>query len=224
MEQLVKIKSIDHVTHDVLRIRYEKPDGFEYVPGQAADIAINKPEWKDTLSCFTFTSLPEDDFLEFTVKTYPSRNRVTNELLSAKAGDQLILHEPFGAIQYKGDGVFIAGGAGVTPFIAILKELEKEGKIANNKLLFANKSEADIIDKERFEKLLGDNFVNILSDEERQGYAHGFIDAEFIKKYGGDKKEQYYYICGPDPMLDAMQENLHALGVADDYIVTEDFG
>ncbi len=224
MEQLVKIQSIDHVTHDVLRIRYDKPRGFEYIPGQAADIAVNKPEWKDTLSCFTFTSLPEDDFLEFTIKTYPSRNRVTNQLLSAKVGDELILHDPFGAIQYKGDGVFIAGGAGVTPFIAILKQLKNEGKMGNNKLLFANKKEEDIIDKSRFEDWLGKNFVNILSEEENADYPHGFIDADFIKKHAGDTKNQYYYICGPDPMLEAMREHLHTLGVGDSYIVTEDFG
>jgi ferredoxin-NADP reductase len=41
----------------------------------------------------------------------------------------------FGAIEYKGEGVFIAGGAGVTPFIAILRQLQAENKIANNKLI-----------------------------------------------------------------------------------------
>ncbi len=223
MGQIVRIKSIEKVTHDVLRIKFEKPEGFSYVPGQAADIAVNKSEWKETLSCFTFTSLPEDDFLEFTIKTYPSRNRVTGELLKAKAGDQLILHEPFGAIHYKGNGIFIAGGAGVTPFIAILKQLEKEGKIADNKLIFANKTTADIIDEKRFAKLLGKNFINILSDEENEKYAHGFVDAEFIKKYANTQAE-YYYICGPDPMLDAVQKQLHSLGVKDEFIVMEDFG
>lgn len=223
MGQIVRIKSIEKVTHDVLRIKFEKPEGFSYVPGQAADIAVNKSEWKETLSCFTFTSLPEDDFLEFTIKTYPSRNRVTGELLKAKAGDQLILHEPFGAIHYKGNGIFIAGGAGVTPFIAILKQLDKEGKIADNKLIFANKTTADIIDEKRFAKLLGKNFINILSDEENEKYAHGFVDAEFIKKYANTQAE-YYYICGPDPMLDAVQKQLHSLGVKDEFIVMEDFG
>lgn len=223
MGQIVTIKSIEKVTHDVLRIKFEKPEGFSYVPGQAADIAVNKPEWEDTLSCFTFTSLPEDDFLEFTIKTYPSRNRVTGELLKAKAGDQLILHEPFGAIHYKGNGIFIAGGAGVTPFIAILKQLEKEGKIAHNKLIFANKTTADIIDEKHFEELLGKNFINILSDEENEKYAHGFVNAEFIKKYT-DAQAEYYYICGPDPMLNAVQKQLHSLGVKDEFIVMEDFG
>jgi ferredoxin-NADP reductase len=50
-----------------------------------------------------------------------------------------------GRIEYKGEGVFIAGGAGVTPFIAILRQLQAENKIANNKLIFTNKTANDII-------------------------------------------------------------------------------
>jgi predicted ferric reductase len=40
-----------------------------------------------------------------------------------KHGDELIIRDVWGAIEYKGE-VFIAGGAGVTPFIAILRQLQ----------------------------------------------------------------------------------------------------
>ena len=83
MEQYpVKIKSVEHVTHDVLRIQTEKPGQFNFRPGQATEISINKDEWLDERRPFTFTCLPENDFLEFTIKTYPSHNGVTNELLT----------------------------------------------------------------------------------------------------------------------------------------------
>lgn len=52
---------------------------------------------------------------------------VTNELLSLKAGDNLIVNDIFGAIHYKGEGTFIAGGAGVTPFISIFRDLKANG-------------------------------------------------------------------------------------------------
>jgi ferredoxin-NADP reductase len=51
----------------------------------------------------------------------------------------------FGArLNIKAKRVFIAG-AGVTPFIAILRQLQAENKIANNKLIFTNKTANDII-------------------------------------------------------------------------------
>lgn len=69
MKKIIEIRSIEHLTHDVLRIVAEKPTGLPFVPGQAADISINKPGWENELRAFTFTALPEDDHLEFTIKT-----------------------------------------------------------------------------------------------------------------------------------------------------------
>lgn len=222
MAHKVKIKSIEHLTHDVLKIVTEKPEGFTYTPGQATDITINQEGWDKEYRTFTFTSLPDDDFIEFNIKTYPSHNGVTNHLLTLKAGDELNIFDVYGDIQYKGEGVFLAGGAGITPFIAILKELEKEGKVGNNKLIFANKTQADIIRRDLFENLLGDNFINVLSDEEVEGFEHGFVTEEIIKKYS-DVNTQYYYLCGPPPMMDAVQKQLGSLGIGADRIVKEAF-
>ncbi len=222
MSKAVKVKSVEHLTHDVIRIRTEKPEGIQYMPGQAMDISINKAGWEDKLSAFTFTSLPEDDYIEFTIKTYPSRKRVTNELLSLKSGDEILTYKPFGDIHYKGDGIFLAGGAGITPFIAILKNLEKQHKVGNNKLIFANKTKGDIILKDYFDKLLGKNFINILSDEQVEGFEHGFINAELIKKYS-EENLKYYYLCGPKPMMNAVEKHLASLGVDSEHIVKEGF-
>ncbi|MDD3742782.1 MAG: FAD-binding oxidoreductase [Lentimicrobiaceae bacterium] len=217
----LKVKSVENATHDVLRIRIEKPQGFEFEPGQATEIAIKKKDWEFELRPFTFTCLPSDDYLEFTIKTYPEHKGVTNELLNLKAGDELIVGEPWGTINYKGPGVFIAGGAGVTPFIAIFRHLHSKNEIGNNKLIFANKTSADIINKDEFSKILGDNFVNILSHEEKTGYAHGYIDLNLLKQH--TEQGLYYYVCGPDPMMDIMVDYLHQLGVNDKYIVKEEF-
>ncbi|MCO6461566.1 MAG: hypothetical protein J5I59_09190 [Saprospiraceae bacterium] len=222
MSNLVKITSIEPITHDVYRIRAEKPDGIEYRPGQAVDISLNKEGWNDEIRTFTFTSIPSDDFIEFTIKTYPGHNGVTNQIRSLKAGDEIYLYDIYGDIEYKGEGVFIAGGAGITPFIAILKKLEKENQIGNNKLIFANKSKADIIDASKFDKLLGSQFINVLSDENIPGFEHGFITPEIIKKHSSDLN-QYFYLCGPPPMMDAVLKHLASLGVKEENIVKEGF-
>lgn len=222
MSHIVKIKKHEHLTHDVIHIVAEKPESLTYQPGQAVDVSINKPGWEEELRPFTFTSLPEDDQIEFTIKTYPSHEGVTNELLSLNPGDELIIGEVFGDINYKGEGVFIAGGAGVTPFIAILKNLQKQNKIGNNKLLFANKTKADIILEDTFDQWLGNNFINILSDEELTGYEYGYINADLIQKHK-DNGLKHFYLCGPDPMMEAVEKHLHSLGVEDEAIVREGF-
>src|ERR1019366_5292638 len=204
-QHIIKINSIEKITHDVLKIITEKPLGYIFTPGQATEISINKNGWKDKKNPFTFTCLPDNDYLEFTIKTYPSHKSVTNELLQLKINDELILHEIFGAISYKGEGVFIAGGAGVTPFISIFRYLQSKNEIGNNKLIFANKTKSDIILEEEFKKLLGNNFINILSDEKVQGYANGKITEDFIKtnSHGINK---LFYLCGPPPMMEAIEK------------------
>jgi len=222
LEHIVKILSIEHLTHDVLKIVAEKPAGLTYVPGQAVDFSINKPGWEKTLSPFTFTSLPEEDHVEFNIKTYPSRHRITNQLLSMHPGDEIILGEVFGDIHYQDEGMFIAGGAGITPFIAIFKWLEKNNKLGNNKLIFANKTKADIIKEDWFRKILGPNFINILSAEHHLGYEHGFITKEIIQR-NMDPTTKYYYYCGPDPMMDAVEKILAELRISGDSIIREGF-
>jgi ferredoxin-NADP reductase len=126
----------------------------------------------------------------------------------------------WGAISYKGEGVFIAGGAGVTPFISIFRYLKSKNKINNNKLIFANKTKADIIHKDEFESLLGSAFINILSQENLQGYAHGRITENFLKENISDFIKSFY-ICGPPEMIDAVQSQLAKLGVGNNSIVVE---
>lgn len=221
-EFIVKIKSADKITHDVLKIVTEKPRGYHFTPGQATEVAINKAGWDKEGRPFTFTCLPEDDYLEFTIKTYPLHNGVTSELLQVKPGDELILHDVFGAIEYKGEGVFIAGGAGVTPFISIFRFLHSNNKIGGNKLIFANKTKADIILKGEFENLLGKNFINILSDEKSDGYANGYITEEFLRK-NITNPGQKIYLCGPDPMMEAVERILPNLGIDATGIIKEQF-
>ena len=217
---IVKTKSTDHVTHDVVRIILEKPAGYTFTPGQATEVAINKNGWKEERRPLTFTSLPGEDHLEFTIKTYPSRKGVTNEILNLKPGDELIIHDVWGAISYKGEGVFIAGGAGITPFLSIFRYLESKNEINNNLLIFANKTKADIIHEAEFKKLLGNAFINILSDEEVSGYAHGMITEDFLKAHIVNFNKPFY-VCGPPPMMDAIQKQLTNLGVGSNSIVVE---
>jgi ferredoxin-NADP reductase len=216
----VSIRSIQQVTHDVLAINTDKPDGYQYTPGQATDVAINKTQWTDETRPFTFTGLPTDDFLAFTIKTYPSHNGVTNQLLKLAPGDELLIGDSWGAISYKGPGLFIAGGAGITPFIAIFRQLQKENRLAGNRLLFANKKKEDIILHSFLENALGKEMISILSDETLPGHHHGFITKGLLKELIPPDCE-HFYICGPPPMMASVMKSLKELGVAEKSMTIE---
>lgn len=221
-EHIVKIINVENVTHNVKRFTLSKPENYIFTPGQATDIVINKPEWLKERRPFTFTGLNEWDRLEFTIKIYDDHEGVTNQLGKLKAGDELILHDIWGAIHYKGEGVFIAGGAGVTPFIAIFRQLNKDKKLGNNQLIFSNKTSKDIILKDEFEQMLGDHFINTLTQEKTDQYDNSLINEEYLKEKIKDL-DQYFYICGPDPMIEAISNDLQKMGVDKDKIVIEEF-
>ncbi|MEP7197501.1 MAG: FAD-binding oxidoreductase [Saprospiraceae bacterium] len=217
---IVKIISVEFVTHDVKRFIIQKPEGYKFTPGQATEISINTSILKKEKRPFTFTSLNDNEHLEFTIKIYDSHNGITKELGRLKHGDELIIRDVWGAIEYKGEGVFIAGGAGITPFIAILRQLHSENKIANNKLIFTNKTESDIILKKEFDEILGKSFINTLTDENKEDYENGKIDAAFLKKFIIDFT-QHFYVCGPPSFVEVISKALTSLGAKTEAVVFE---
>lgn len=220
MEHILKIISIAEVTHNVRRIRLEKPAGYSYVPGQATEVSINTPAWKEEKRPFTFTSLNTDPYLEFTIKCYTDHEGVTKQVSSLKAGDELIIDDAWGAIEYKGEGYFIAGGAGITPFIAILRQLHKERKLENNKLFFSNKTPADIIYEKELKEMLGNNAVFIITKKEDGTHPSNYIDEDFLKA-NVDSFTKHFYVCGPDPMIKAINDILVKNGASPDAVVFE---
>ncbi len=219
-EHIVKILSVEPVTHNVRRFKVEKPIEYKYIPGQATEVAINKPQWEKERRPFTFTSLNEWDHLEFTIKIYADHDGVTNQLGQLKPGDEILLHDVWGAIHYKGAGVFIAGGAGVTPFIAIFRQLQHDDELDGNTLLFSNKTHKDIILKDEFSAMLGSKFINTLTKENMPGYDYHAINEEYLRQKINNFDQQFY-ICGPDKMVKDVHEILKKLTGKDDLITIE---
>ncbi|MFC1700371.1 FAD-binding oxidoreductase [Patescibacteria group bacterium] len=221
MEYIVKILEIEQLTHDIKRFVVEKPKNVEFIPGQATSIAINTKDLRKKKRPFTFTSLNEDPSLEFIIKEYPDHNGITQELHKLKVGDELIVEDPWGTIKYDDKGIFIAGGAGVTPFIAILRQLCKEDKISGNKVFFSNKTSKDVIlEDELREKIPEENLILTLTKEKHPDYHYGRIDEKFIRENVTDFS-QNFYICGPKQMIVDIKNILVSLGASSQEIVFE---
>ncbi len=220
-EYVVKIIDAGFVTHDVKRFTIERPDGYTFIPGQGTDVSINLPNWRDKLRPFTFTNIPKADYLEFMIKIYMDhKDGVTQMLSRINAGGELILHDVFGAIQYKGPGVFIAGGAGVTPFISIFRELQRTKQLPGNKLICSNKGPTDVILNDEFQKMLKDNFINIYTRQNNIGFLGRRIDRDFLVEHVSNFG-QYFYVCGPDKFVSDIKALLFDLGAEPESLVIE---
>ncbi|POY36599.1 flavodoxin reductase [Solitalea longa] len=219
-EHIVKILHTEYVTHDVKRFRFEKPIGYQFEPGQATEVAINTEGWKEERRPFTFTSLNQWDYLEFTIKIYNDHNGVTHELGKLNAGGELIIHDVWGTINYKGPGVFIAGGAGVTPFIAIIRDLDQKGQLPGNSLIFSNKTQADVILDKEFTELLGADFHKVFTRETVMGFKEHYIDELYLKETIKNF-DQHFYVCGPEKFMTNICQMLESLGAKTEALVFE---
>lgn len=217
---IVKILKATYITHDVKCFKVEKPSGYTFNPGQATEVSINLPLWKNQLRPFTFTCLRDDDYLEFMIKIYRDHDGVTNMLGKTIAGAELILHDVFGAIQYKGPGVFIAGGAGITPFISIFRDLNKKNELNGNTLIYSNKTSEDVILQVELEEMLHDRFIRLYTRENVLGFRGRRIDRDYLIDHISDFG-QHFYICGPGEFVKSITKDLQDLGANLDVIVIE---
>lgn len=220
MEQhIVKIIEIEKLSYNVKKFIVEKPLDFIFSPGQACDVAVNKPKLEKEFRPFTPIGLTCDEHLEFAIKEY-KRGGFTEEIHKLKVGDELILGEVYGDIKYAGPGIFFAGGTGVNPFYAIFQDLSEKKELDGNILLFSNKTKDDIMLENEL-KVFRDFGLKILfmvTDKEAEGYFFGRIDYEFLKEFVKNLN-QNFYICGPPQFDKDVKNALIKLGVKDEDVV-----
>lgn len=220
MAHTLTLQGIEPVTPDTYHLIFNKPDDFTYEPGQAAELTLDEKGWRDEDRPFTMTSLPTDPTLEFVIKSYPDHDGVTAHIPNLKPGDQVFLDGPFGAITDHGVGTFIAGGAGVTPFIAILKKQAAAGEHGSH-LIFANETKADIIMKGLWDSLSGLKTTFVVGEEAEGQMREGQVNKDLLSDVI-ENLDQPFYICGPGGMVDDVRDTLRKMGVTDDNIITED--
>ncbi len=220
MPHIVKILHSEFITPNVKRFTVERPPDFAFKPGQATDLSINTPEWKDQLRPFTFTSLTTAAYLEFVIKIYDDHDGVTKQLGLLHAGAELLLHDVYGAITFQGPGYFIAAGAGVTPFIAILRDLHSRNELGECTLLVSDRSATEVILDVELTRMLGDRFIRVFTREHVIGFKQRHIDRDTLVMLVHDF-DQHFYVCGPDDFVRDITALLLGLGVKPESLVFE---
>lgn len=220
MNTRVTLLMSQFVTHDVKHFIVSKPADFSIAPGQGVELAIDRPDLRDQGRPFTPTGLAADGVLEFTIKAYADHAGVTQALHQMEPGAELLMSEPFGTIRYQGPGVFVAGGAGITPFLAILRDLARRGELERQTLIFSNKTPRDVICEKELRHLLGERCLLLSTGVDAPGYAHRRVDRAFLEENIADF-DQHFYVCGPPPFMEAVNRALTELGARAENLVFE---
>ena len=106
----------------------------------------------------------------------------------AKPGNRFRMSEPTGEFHYetlrdKKQIVCIAGGAGITPFISMARSMADKDEPYEMILFYGARDEAHLAYQAELDELCqktGLRVVYVLSDEEKSGFAHGFITADLM--------------------------------------------
>jgi len=218
------LQEIEPVTHDTYRLTFPRPDGYTFTPGQATEVTLAKDGLRDEARPFTFVSQPDQDELRFIIKSYPEHDGVTEHIPELEPGDRVRIGDAWGAIQDRGPGVFIAGGAGITPFIPILRQRRRQGTLQGCTLVFSNLTERDIILRDEWEAMEdeGLDLWLLVTDEPGSALSHRMLDQDALAGRFPDAAEQRFYLCGPQPMVEDLTAALKALGADPEAITLEE--
>lgn len=104
----------------------------------------------------------------------------------------------------------IAGGSGVTPFLSMMKAIREGSEEFRLTLVYGARTRAHIpFDPDEF-RGDGVDAVVVLSEEEAEGFRHGFITADLLKEYIDE--DTSVFMCGPDAMYRFVTGELNSLG------------
>jgi propane monooxygenase reductase component len=230
---VAEVVSKDAVTHDMrhLVLRLIEPGEIKYFPGQYMDITI-----PDTGAVRSFsmanTSSRESGLLEFIIKIYPDGQ--FSKFLAEKLaeGDRLDLSGPFGVFTLRegeNDLVFVGGGAGLAPILALLRTMAERGIQRKATFFYGARTKQDLCFeaelRELEEKLPNFRYVPALSepaDGEDWDGETGLI-TDVVRRHASDLTGAHAYVCGPPPMVEAALPLMSQLGVEEKRIYYDKF-
>ncbi|MBL8012008.1 MAG: flavodoxin reductase [Flavobacteriales bacterium] len=204
----------------VKRFTLSRPKGFRFTPGQGCMVSIDRDGWRDRARPFTFTALPRARTLELIVKIYDAHEGVTRQLRTLGKGEHLLLGEAFGTITYQGPGVFLAGGAGITPFLAILRQLHQDKALKGHTLIWSNRRADDLFLDDELGRMLGRHYLKTFTRENVIGFRDRRIDRDDLVSVVHDF-DQRFYLCGPEHFVTDLKALLLELGAAAESMVFE---
>ena len=205
-----------------------------YQPGKHISIILpmEHPDSRGKVRQFTVSSSPtEKGILAITTKRGPSTFKQT--LFALSKGAVIDARGPGGGFTLREGSerlVFLAGGIGITPFRSMIRFLcdTKSKRLVT--LLFSEKTLENFTFKTELDEIVGHMpslsiGYTVTQPEADLGWKGrvGRIDPGLIKNLTSERGKSLFYICGPVSFVEAMVENVKAIGVSQDRIFVEIF-
>jgi predicted ferric reductase len=194
--------------------------GFRFSPGQFGWLTLWGSPFKITGHPFSFSSSAavKDGRVEMSIRKLGD---LTREIDKVPLGRRVYLDGPYGAFTIGNPAdmhVLIAGGVGITPMMSMIRTLADRGDKRPVVLLYGSKDWESITFRDELEALkarLKLTVVHVLA-KPPAGWTgeQGFIDAEMFKRHlPAPYADHEYFICGPNSMMDAIEDALGKLRV-----------
>lgn len=224
------------VAEGTMAFEFEKPDRFEFTPGQFIDMTLmssSETDAEGNVRAFSIASAPEEDLLM--VATRMRDTAFKRALRTMPLGTAVTIEGPFGSLVLHADAarpaVFLAGGIGITPFRSILLHARNEKLPHRFFLFYTNRRPEDAPFLDELQSMERRNprltFIGTMTDmagshRSWQGET-GYIDEGMVAKYLKEIQTAIYYIAGPPAMVDALRAMLTRGGIERHNIRIEGF-
>ncbi len=214
-----------------LVLRPQGHAGMNFRAGQVAWINVKSSPFTLHRNPFSFTgSENAKKEIRFTIKALGDFSASIGEL---KGGETAYVDGAYGNFslddaETKKGLVMLAGGIGIAPILSILRTLADQKDQRPLFLFYGSYDEENIIcydDLEKLKKVLNLSVVHVL--EKPKGKIpceSGYISQAILKRYlPAEKKDLYFFQCGPLPMITAMAPHLKNLGISKKHIHSEEY-
>jgi propane monooxygenase reductase subunit len=233
-EAVVEVVSNEHVTHDMrhLVVKLIEPTSIKFFPGQYVDFAVPDTDETRSFSMANISSL-DSGRLEFVIKVYP--DGLFSDFLDTKVevGDRLDITGPFGVFTLRdapgSDLVFVGGGAGMAPILALLRSMADRGIERKATYYYGARRRRDLCFEDELrqleQRMVNFRFVPALSEPDEADEWDGEVGliTDVLRRREGRLDRADAYVCGPPPMVEAALELLPALGVVDRRVFYDKF-
>ncbi len=230
---VAEVVANDPVTHDMRHVvlKLIEPEEIRFFPGQYMDITIPDTDTVRSFSMANITSR-EGGLLEFVIKVYPDGK--FSHFLDSKVqvGDRLDLSGPFGVFTLRDgddDLVFVGGGAGMAPILALLRSMVERRLERKATYFYGARTKRDLCFESELrdleEKLPNFRYLPALSepsDDDDWDGETGLI-TDVVKRHADNLTGAHAYVCGPPPMVEAAVPLLATLGVEEKRIYYDKF-